>query len=487
MNQAIVLAGGKSTRMKSATTKVMHNLIDQPVLQYIFDELMPLGLNQIVLVVNEENKQQLQTKFGETCTYCVQPAQLGTANAVYAAKEELENKKGQTLILMGDCPMFGADVFAQLLEKNKTADLTMLTAFANPPNSYGKLVRNAKLQPEKIVEEQFASPSQKNITEVNAGVYCVQNEILWQFLPYVNSERCGYRFTDMVELLVKSGKRVQTVALQNQEFVGINTRLELVSAQKNLTEKINKKHLENGVTIFNPSSVVIGSHVVMESDVTIYPNNVILGTSHIKSGTQVLPNCFLLNATVGENCVVESSKLENSSIGNHCQVGPFANIKQNTLVGDHCRLGAFVEVKNSQLGNQVKAAHLTYLGDATIEDEVNIGCGVVTVNYDGGTKNLTFIGHNSFIGSNVNLVAPITVGSHCVVAAGSTITQNVESGDMAIARNYQTNKPGYGKTYLDRVKSKKAKPATIIGEDSEELTKESKEPMEEKETPKPQP
>lgn len=453
MINAIVLCAGKSTRMKSETSKVLHKVIDRPLIEYIINTLKQLNCENIVLVVNKEIKENLENLYGndKRIKFALQKEAKGTANAVMSAKSMLQDKKGETLILMGDCPLLEEQTLLNLIEKNKNYHLTFLTYYETKENAYGKIVRNRDNKVIKIVEHNEASALEKTIKEINTGVYCVKNEVLWKYAPYVDNEKNKHKFTDIVELLVNNQKSVQTIMLSNQnEFAGVNTREELVNVINILTKRIINKHLNNGVTIINPETVIIGPDVEIEKDVTIYPNNIIIGKTKIKQNCQIFSNCHLENCEIEENCTIESSKIINSKIGKNTTVGPFAHIKANAQIGNNNRIGAFVEVKNSKLQNNVKASHLAYLGDSEIGNNVNIGCGVITVNYDGKKKHKTIIGDNSFIGSNVNLIAPIKIGSNCVIAAGSTITDDVLDDDMAIARSYQINKTGYGKRYLNK-------------------------------------
>jgi bifunctional UDP-N-acetylglucosamine pyrophosphorylase/glucosamine-1-phosphate N-acetyltransferase len=445
---AIILAAGNSTRMNSGISKVCHNLIDKPIISYIIRACQQLKMEKIYVVINEHSQGIVELLKGQV-EFVVQKQQLGTANAVASCKDVMQRLSGDTLILMGDCPLIDADSLGKLIEKNRNYDLTVLTAISNLNDCSGKIVRDENNFIEKIVESNNACIAEKTIDEINCGAYCVKNSVLWKFISYVDTDKNAHKLTDIIALLVKSNLKVST-QFCDSEPININSRQDLVTATQMLQTKIYLKHLNNGVTILSPQTVLIGEDVEIACDVTIFPNNTIFGKSKIGKNSVIYGNNFFNNAVIGENCIVESSKIVNSEIKNHAQIGPFAHIKENSSIGDGNRIGAFVEVKNSKLHTCVKAAHLTYLGDSEIEKNVNIGCGVVTVNYDGKNKNRTYIKENSFIGSNVNLIAPITVGKDCVIAAGSTVTDDVPDGDMAIARSYQVNKQGYGKTYLDK-------------------------------------
>lgn len=453
MKSAIILAAGKSARMNSNTVKLLHTLIDKPIIKYVTDSATAAGAEEIVVVVGHQS-EKVKELLGDNFTYEYQLEQLGTAHAVSCAKS-LKDKRGQTLILMGDCPLIKPETLINLYESNKNFDLTVLTTHLKNPGTYGRIIRNRQNRIEKIAEYFECNEQEKNITEINTGIYCIKNEVLFKFLPYIgnNNVKGEYLFTNIVEILSKNNHKVQAiVSSDNSEFLGVNDRVQLAEVLKELQLSINKKHCLNGVTIVNPYSVYIGSEVVLGKDITIYPNNYILKNSIIKDNSTILPNCWLENAIIGENCVIDNAKITDSEILNGASVGPFARIRKNAIVGENANIGNFVELKNTQTGKNFKSAHLSYLGDSEIGNNVNFGCGAITVNYDGKTKHTTKIADNSFVGCNVNLIAPIALGKSTLIAAGSTITDDVPDGDMAIARSYQTNKEGYGTRFFERNK-----------------------------------
>ena len=367
----------------------------------------------------------------------------------------LSELKGETVIIMGDCPLIKRATIEKLIAVNQNYDMTVVTTHVNTPNTYGKIIRDDLGNISKITEHYNLLSQQGNINEINTGVYCIKNTVLFKFLPYISNENVKgeYCFTDIVNLLYKNGKKVHTlVAPDNTEFMGVNTLWDLHLAQETLSKQINQSHMQNGVQIINPHNTYIGPDVKINSGAVIYPNTHIYGNTTIGQDTVVYPNCWKEHATIGKDCMLNNSKITNSVVGDFSCVGPYAHIRNNATIQESVRIGNFVEVKNSTLCNKAKTAHLSYIGDSLIGENVNVGCGVVTVNYDGQTKHKTYIGKNSFIGCNVNLIAPVSVGDNCVVAAGSTITYDVPDGNMAIARAYQVNKEGRGETYLKNKK-----------------------------------
>lgn len=456
MKNAIILAAGKSARMNSNTVKLLHNLIDKPIIKYVTESATKAGATDIVVVVGHQSDKVKET-LGEGFTYEYQLEQLGTAHAVSCAKS-LKGKKGQTLILMGDCPLISPKTLENLYESNKNFDLTVLTTQLKNPGTYGRIIRNRQNRIVKIAEHFECSEHEKAITEINTGIYCIKNEVLFKFLPYIsnNNEKGEYLFTSIIEILTKNNHKVQAlVSADNSQFLGVNDRIQLDEVLRIMQHSINKNHCLNGVTIMDMNSVYIGSNVTIGKDVTIYPNNFITNNSVIKDNSIIMPNCWLQNAIIGENCTINYSTVTDSEILNNTTIGPFARIRNNSVVGENSKIGNFVELKNTKTKTNFKSSHLSYLGDCEVGSSVNFGCGAVTVNFDGNKKHVTKILDNAFIGCNVNLIAPITIGKNTLVAAGSTLTQNLPDGGMAIARSYQTNKEGYGERFFKKNNNEK--------------------------------
>ena len=318
---------------------------------------------------------------------------------------------------------------------------------------YGRVIKDQDGKVLKIVEAKDCTNEELNVKEINTGIYCFNNKVLFENLKNIKNDNAQneYYITDMVALLNSEGYKVTSLVTTDiDEVQGINNQIELAKANKTMQMRINEKHMIDGVCMIDPNNTYIGFDVEIGKNTTIYPNVHLKGTTNIKNDTIIMSNSYLENAIIGENCTIDSSRITDSEIKDDVTVGPFAHIRMHSEVDSKVRLGNFVELKNTKLGYDSRCAHLTYLGDSEIGSKVNIGCGVVTVNYDGKHKFKTIVKDGAFIGSNVNLIAPVTVGENAVVAAGSTCTADVEDKAMAIARARQINKEGYGQKYKDK-------------------------------------
>ena len=451
MKTAVVLAAGKGTRMQSELPKVMHTILSETMVEHVLSNLNTIKVDQTVVVVGP-GAELVQACLKDSVAYAVQSEQLGTGHAVMQSLPLLPIE-GDSLILYGDTPCIQAETMANLYEVNKDADLTVLTAIFEDPARYGRIVRNAVGDIEKIVEYKDCTDEQKLIKEINTGIYCVKNKVLHEYLAMIKNDNAAkeYYLTDLIEIGLNHGLNMQAIPVEDvNEVMGVNDRVDLAKASQWIQQTINQKWMRKGVTMVNPDQTYISLSTELDADVTLYPNVYLEKKSKIGKGTVVLPNSFIVNSTIGENCKIDSSRITDSIVKNKVNVGPFAHLREHRVIDDNNRIGNFVEMKNTQLGFDSRCAHLTYLGDSIVGKKVNFGCGVVTVNYDGKSKFKTIIGNNAFIGSNVNLIAPIEVGENAVVAAGSTITRSVEDADMAIARAHQVNKPGYGLRYKEK-------------------------------------
>lgn len=453
MRNAIILAAGKGQRMNSNLTKVMHPLANKPIIGHVVEKLEAIGINNIVVVVGYQ-ASKVKDYLGDRVTYVDQPKLLGTANAVQQALEVLP-KEGDTLIIYGDVALISETQLDDMYHHNLEKDLTILTVSRGEPGHYARVIRDSQGRVEKIVEYRDCTERESLIQEVATGVYCVKNQALFNYIPMIekNVSNDAYDLSNIVSLMYKAGEKIQSTRAEDPiEVMGINDRIQLAKANQVLRDKINYKHMLNGVTMIDPSVTFIGMDVIIEPDVVIYPNCHIRGNSTIKSETIIYANCWIENSMIGSNCKIMDSRITESVVRNNVKIGPYAHIRMNSQVEDDNRIGNFVELKNTHLGFDSRCAHLTYLGDSRIGQKVNIGCGVVTVNYDGVNKNETIIEDGAFIGSNSNLIAPVKVGRNAVVTAGSTITEDVEENAMAFARTRQTNKPELGLKYKKKEK-----------------------------------
>ena len=448
MRSAIVMAAGKGTRMMSNKTKTMHQLFDKPMIGHVYAHLKKANIDRIVMVVGH-GAEQIQEYLKDTVEYAIQQPQLGTGHAVMQA-QQLKNESGKTLIFNGDCPLVQPETIERLFEESGNAQFAVLTTVLDDPARYGRIVRNADGSVQKIVEFKDCDEEEKKILEINVGIYCVDNELLWKYLPELSDDNAAkeYYVTDLVEIFLKHGHTVTAVVGSDpKEMIGINDRKMLAEATKYLQSRVNTYWMEHGVTLLDPATTFISEDTVIGTDTVIYPGVVMQGANTIGEECTLYPGCFFENVTIGNGTTIISSRITDSIVGNHTTVGPNSHLRNHSELADDVRIGNFVELKNTKLGYNTKCAHLTYLGDSDVGAKVNFGCGVVTVNYDGKHKFRTEIEDGAFIGSNVNLIAPVHVGKNALLAAGSTINQDVEDGDMAIARPRQMVKKGYGDQY----------------------------------------
>ncbi|QHT45109.1 bifunctional UDP-N-acetylglucosamine diphosphorylase/glucosamine-1-phosphate N-acetyltransferase GlmU [Bacillus sp. SB49] len=444
---AVVLAAGQGTRMKSKLYKVLHPVCGKPMVQHVVDQLNTLELDELITVVGF-GAEKVQDQLGEDSHYVVQEKQLGTGHAVLQADDILADKQGTTVVVCGDTPLLTGETLQKLLDHHDAegAKATILTAHAEHPHGYGRVIRGGNGQVERIVEQKDASEEEQAVQEINTGTYCFDNAMLFEALKNVSNDNVQgeYYLPDVVEIMKDRGETVS--AYQTPEFsesLGVNDRVALAKAEKLMKERINEKHMRNGVSLVDPDQTYIGPDVVIGQDVVIYPGTVLEGETVIEDDAVIGPHTTIKNCHVGKETSIKQSAAADSKIGARVQIGPFAHIRPQSSLGDDVKIGNFVEVKKAQFGNGSKASHLSYIGDAEVGSGVNIGCGTITVNYDGENKFLTTIEDDAFIGCNSNLIAPVTVGKGAYVAAGSTINQDVPSEALSIARSRQTNKEGY--------------------------------------------
>lgn len=451
MRSAIVLAAGKGTRMKSDKCKVMHEVLHKPMIGHIVESLRKANVDRIVVVVGH-GAESVKEYLKDSVEYALQEPQLGTGHAAMQA-EMLKEEKGDTIILCGDGPCIQSETILKVFEANKDHACSVVTAVLEDGARYGRIVRNEKNLVEKIVEAKDCSSEELEIKEINTGIFCFKNELLFEGLKEIknNNAQNEYYLTDLVEIFNKKGLSVNAMVVDDvDETMGVNDRVDLAKAQKWLKQHVNKKHMMNGVTLIDPDNTYIDTEVSIGVDSVIYPNVHLEGNTVIGNNVTVFPNSYLRNAVIEDGAVIDSSKVVESKVGANSTVGPMSHLRNNTVVASNCRIGNFVEFKNTNFGEGSKCAHLTYVGDSDVGKGVNFGCGVVTVNYDGKNKFRTTIKDGAFIGSNCNLIAPVTIGENALLAAGSTITSSVEDGDMGIARSRQSIKKGYGTVYKNK-------------------------------------
>ncbi|MFC0472881.1 bifunctional UDP-N-acetylglucosamine diphosphorylase/glucosamine-1-phosphate N-acetyltransferase GlmU [Halalkalibacter kiskunsagensis] len=446
---AIILAAGQGTRMKSKLYKVLHPVCGKSMVQHVVDQVSSLGFEEKVTVVGF-GAEVVQEQLGDQVSYVVQKEQLGTGHAVMQAAGILEDKEGTTVVLCGDTPLLTAETIDHLLahHANEGAKATVLTAVAENPTGYGRVIRSNAGLVERIVEHKDATEEEKNVHEINTGTYCFDNKALFEALQKVgnNNAQGEYYLPDVIEILKKSGETISAYQTPSfDETLGVNDRVALSEAERIMKQRINEHWMRQGVTIIDPNNTYISTESTIGQDTVLYPGTMIQGASHIDSGCTVGPNTEINNSIIGQDTVIRQSVVYNSKVGKNVSIGPFAHIRPDSSISDDVRIGNFVEIKKSNMGKGSKASHLSYIGDADVGSDVNFSCGAVTVNYDGKNKFKTIIEDGAFIGCNANLIAPVTVGKDALVAAGSTITDDVPGKALSIARARQTNKADYMK------------------------------------------
>ncbi|MBR2758399.1 MAG: bifunctional UDP-N-acetylglucosamine diphosphorylase/glucosamine-1-phosphate N-acetyltransferase GlmU [Exiguobacterium sp.] len=446
---AVILAAGKGTRMKSKLYKVLHPVLGKPMVEHVVDQLDQIGVSRQIVIVGH-GAEAVQDTLGTRVEYAVQEEQLGTGHAVQTAEAELAGKSGATLVVCGDTPLLTAETLEALLTHHEAqqAKVTVLTAIADDATGYGRVVRGEDGNVMKVVEHKDASEAELAINEINTGTYVFDNELLFDALKQVgnNNAQGEYYLPDVISIAKEAGEVVAAhTAPTFDETIGVNDRIALSQAEAIMRKRTNERLMREGVTFMDPASTYISPDVVIGSDTVIYPGTVILGKTTIGSECVIGPNSDIRNSVIEDHAVVRQSVVTDSRIGEAAQVGPFAHLRQQAVLGANTRVGNFVEIKKSTFGDGAKASHLSYIGDASIGERVNLGCGSITVNYDGKNKFETVVEDDAFVGCNVNLIAPVKVGKGAIVAAGSTITNDVPEEALAIARERQTNKEGYTK------------------------------------------
>ncbi|MEB3223798.1 MAG: bifunctional UDP-N-acetylglucosamine diphosphorylase/glucosamine-1-phosphate N-acetyltransferase GlmU [Candidatus Sericytochromatia bacterium] len=444
---AIVMAAGKGTRMKSDRPKVLHELAGESLLGHVLHTLSGLPLTGTFVIVGH-GADQVRAALPAGVQAVEQREQLGTGHAVDQVTPSLVGHDGDVLILSGDVPLLSAETLAAMhaLHVREGAAVTMLSAELPDPTGYGRVLRDANGRVIGIVEQKDATPAQLAVREGNLGTYLAKWPLLREALANLtpNNAQGEYYLTDAIAHLAQAGHPVAChVTPDPLEGEGVNTRAQLARLQAAYQARTADRWMAAGVTFVSPATTIVGPRVQLGRDTVLEPGTILLGRTTVGERCVIGAHSQLRDVTCADEVEILCSYLTDASIGEGTHVGPYAHLRQGAALGRKVRLGNFVEVKKSTLGDGAKAAHLAYLGDATVGCDVNIGCGVITVNYDGTRKSRTIIEDRAFVGSNSNLIAPVTVGEEGYVAAGSTITMDVPAGALAVGRGRQVNKDGW--------------------------------------------
>lgn len=441
----IILAAGKGTRMKSAKPKVLQTLAAKPLLTHVLDTCAKLEADKTIVVYGFGGAQVQKAMSAYPLTWVEQTEQLGTGHAVQVTLEELP-KDGESLILYGDVPLVSETTLTQLVTAN-TSGMSMLTLTVDNPFGLGRIKRDDNGNIIAIVEQKDASESEQAICEINSGIYCVDNALLHNYLPKLSNDNAQgeYYLTDIVKMAVADGIKIAAIEPEDEfEIEGVNNRQQLASLERRWQAKLVEDLQVQGVQFADPARVDIRGQIEVGQDVFVDVGVVFQGHCKIGNNVTIEAGCIIKDSVIGDNVHVKPyCVFDEADLGNNVTVGPFAHLRPQTVLADNSKVGNFVETKKSNIGEGSKVNHLSYIGDAQIGSNVNIGAGTITCNYDGVNKSQTTIGDNTFIGSNSSLVAPVTIGKTATIGAGSVITKDVSDNALAVARGKQVQKDHY--------------------------------------------
>lgn len=444
MMHAVILAAGMGTRMKSKHPKVIHQILGKPMVEYVITAVKKAGVEHITLVIGHK-AEEVKEAVRSDVDFVLQHPQLGTGHAVMVAQGNLPDE-GEVLILTGDTPLITPETLDKVIRyhrENRYA-ATVITAMLEDPSGYGRIVRDSNGDIIKIVEHKDASPEELAISEINASMYCFDVKKLKEVLGQLSNDNAQgeYYLTDTIALMREKGYRIGGYVADSEEILGINDRVQLYEASKVMRKRILRQHMLNGVTIIDPDSTYIGPDVKIGQDTVIYPGCIMEGDVEIGEDCYIAGS-RLVDCKIGKGCSILNSVIVSSEVKDYVNMGPFAYIRPESVIGNNVKIGDFVEIKKSTIGDGTKVPHLTYVGDAQIGSQCNLGCGTIFVNYDGRVKHKTIVGDRVFIGCNTNLIAPLLIEDDSYIAAGSTITDNVPKKALAIARERQVIKEGW--------------------------------------------
>ncbi len=447
-SKVVILAAGEGTRMKSGTPKVLHACAGKSLVGWVAQAAGAV-CSRPVIVIGSGGDAVRQALGEESFDYALQKERLGSGHAVMAAREQIAGS-AYTVVLAGDMPLIRGQSIQSLVSSARAGDFScmLLTGHVQNPRGYGRILRDEIGSVIGIVEEKDATDFQRSICEVNVSVYCFKTEDLLFALNQLQPANAQgeYYLTDCVKILHDAGRKVGGQPVVDlTECMGVNDRVQLAEAAAHMRRRINEAHMRAGVTMLDPAQTYISPETVIGQDTVIYPGVMLEGNCRIGSGCTLYQGSRMADSQVGDGATVENSVLQNAVVGNKTKVGPYAFLRPGTVIGDGCRVGDFVELKNALVGNGTKISHLTYVGDAELGEEINIGCGVVFVNSNGKQKFVTKVGDRAFIGCNTNLISPVNVGEGAYIAAGATVTRDIPADALCIARAREVIKPGWGK------------------------------------------
>jgi len=439
MIDAIILAAGQGTRMKSNKAKVLHQIGGKSLLQHVVDAISPLSAS-INIVIGNDAELVKNSINNHSINWVVQKKQLGTGHAVQQVKTGIKNKS-TCIILYGDVPLISTNTIKSLIAQSLPTGFSLLSIILDDPSGYGRIVRDKNKVIQSIVEQKDADDEKQKINEINTGIMAIQGSLLKKYISQLepNNKQGELYLTDIVEIAVSDNVTISSLVCDNvSEVMGINNKNQLAEAERIYQQKQAQDLMSNGLTIKDPSRFDCRGNLIFGKDCSVDVNVVFEGENELGENVLISPNCIIKNAKIGDHAEIKANSIiENSIIGSHTTVGPFARIRPETKVGNHARIGNFVEVKKSTIGDKSKVPHLSYVGDSSIGQDVNISAGVITCNYDGANKNQTIIEDGAFIGSDTQLIAPITVGKNATIGAGSTITQDAPSDKLTLSREKQ--------------------------------------------------
>jgi bifunctional UDP-N-acetylglucosamine pyrophosphorylase / glucosamine-1-phosphate N-acetyltransferase len=431
--QCVILAAGQGTRMKSQRPKVLHQIVGKPMVQYAIDAATSIGSRRPIVVIGH-GAEQVQNTIGDRVDFVLQVPQRGTGHALLQARAKLDPGCTTVLVLYGDTPFLSAATIQRLLDAHYAAQafLSLVTFTPHDPALYGRIIRDDHGRLLDIVEYKEATPEQRAIREVNSGIFCYQTSWLLEHLDQLQP-RAGhgeYYLTDLVNIAAREKAVTATCSCDEAEVLGINDRAQLAAAERLMRDQINTRHMLNGVTLIDPANTYIEASVIIGPDSIIYPGSHLTGKTAIGRECAIGPNTIIEDSQIGNRVKIVASMIEGSVIEDHVDIGPFSHMRQGAHLSEGVHIGNFAEVKDSTLGSGTKQGHFSYLGNATIGANVNIGAGTITCNYDGQHKHPTTIGDNTFIGSDTLLVAPVNIGHDAKTGAGSVVTHDVADGTL---------------------------------------------------------